>query len=115
QRVLGVALQAGDEGEDVRPLPAGGREQLGQLRPAVGQGAGLVEDGGAAGVDLLQDGGGPDEEAAAGAGRERGGGEPRAAGGRSARGVAPARTAGKRVGPERTPQAARARATARGV
>src|SRR5262249_24400615 len=52
KRVLGVALEAGDQTEQLAGVAARSRQQLRQPRLAVGQRAGLVEYRGAAAVDL---------------------------------------------------------------
>ena len=54
ERVLGVALQTGDEGEHGFGLQTGGGGLLSQRGLAISEGAGFVKDGGAAAGDLLQ-------------------------------------------------------------
>ena len=66
ERMARVSLQARHRGQHFARVDIVRGEDLGQLRLPVGQRAGLVEDGGAAGVDLFQHGRVLDDDAAPG-------------------------------------------------
>ena len=66
ERVAGVALEGGGGLHDLFLSKAGAADHVCEGGLAVGEGAGLIEDEGLAGADVLENGGIADEDAAAG-------------------------------------------------
>lgn len=65
QRVFRELFEAGGVSEGLTAVDTGGGDDFGEVRTAVGEGAGFIEDEGAAGIDAFEEAGILDDDGAA--------------------------------------------------